>query len=734
MLIMLSKSKIRKIVLLVLLFWYSVELAQAGSEGEIEDLCAGGGVVQLDGKTYIISESFELPSNLELIGTDGTVLIFADNCRIPQNVPMISIKNQKNITIRNIRFEGNQKAQTYALSIPNPNHPEQTGKKAWGNQVNTFIYAINSEGITVTNCAFNDNLGDGLRVSGCKNIEFAYNTGEMGGHDTFFALRSEGIRVHHNEIHTLVNSAIRCLSVSHVRIFNNFIDWKGPRDAGPGLQIQNDGTVMTDIEVCNNVIVSSWGPGLWLVDKTGGNSEIWLHHNLFLYCGGNHGIWWVSGIISSGYDNALIENNVFDGCYQAGITYFAVNNGWATEATATLNANIFTESVPGKRDGSGGYGVQNKISKQSVISKNNCYWNNKAGDVSGCSVSDSDLFIDPKTHETPSGWWWTGSEWQCEEVKPSEMGDIEGLYNGMEPMTEEEIEEFEFNSIFDVLEMKFTDSGRTDQTAEDVPLQVAEKSSGIIAGGVKIVGFKDRIVIDNVSYIPDDQAVMAQTKVIQNPDFSQWTGIIKQIDKDISVKIENGTAYAKLTVKTHWYTKSKNSLTGKSTKSKIKTSTATFKDSFFPAPEILTRPTEKTGYINEYRSKSTPNTRVYVDPEGLQKIVYEYKGNTSTHTFLIGERLTDEAGVYYTVYTRADSWSGQLSGLDNSFIIYGPFDPEKLKVICYTPYENFTIEEWKHNIYELEKKAWVTQQTEFILKFLLMLFCGYKLMRIIIPP
>lgn len=681
---MLSKSKFRKIVLLLLLFWYSVELAQAGSEGEIKDLCAGGGVVQLEGKTYIISNSFELPSNLELIGTDGTVLMFADNCRIPQNVPMISIKNQKNITIRNIRFEGNQKAQTYALSIPNPNHPEQTGKKAWGNQVNTFIYATNSEGITVTNCAFNDNLGDGLRVSGCKNIEFAYNTGEMGGHDTFFALRSEGIRVHHNNIRTLVNSAIRWLSCSHVRIYNNFIDWRGPRDAGPGMQGQNDGGVSKDVEVCNNVIVSSWGPGMWLVDKTGGNTEIWIHHNLFLNCGGNHGIWWVSGIISSGYNNALIENNVFDGCYQAGITYFAVNNGWATEATATLNANIFTESVPGKRDGSGGYGVQNKISKQSVISKNNCYWNNKAGDVSGCSVSDSDLFIDPKTHETPSGWWWTGSEWQCEEVIPSEMGDIEGLYDGMEPMTDEELQEFEFNSIFDILEVEFTDSGTTNQTEEDIHYKVQKTESGRIAGGIKIIGFKDLINIDGVPYIPDNDSILVKYEAVKAPSFSWNNTGVSKIKKDVDIKNENGNVTATLTVTMEWYKLSTDS-TG-TTKKKYRTSEAIFSDTV-EAPQVLNRPSEIKGILYEYPIHSL----AYVPPDGLSQVEYEYDGKKVKHIYLLGERRRNENGVLYTNFSKVNYWKGDLHHQGQFLFIDGPFDPEKMTVTAYTPYEAFHV-------------------------------------------
>jgi Disaggregatase related len=434
----------------------SIGLAEAGDESTIEQLCKNGGIVQLEARTYTIQNSFTIPSNTDLRGNNNTILRFADECGIPQNIPMIAINNANNVKVSGIRFEGNQDKQTYALNIHSSTHPEQDGKKAYGKQVGTFIYAQNTNNITVTNCAFNDNLGDGLRLSGCTNIEFAYNTGQMGGHDTFFALRSEGIQVHHNNIKPLVNSAIRMLDCSAVRVHHNFIEWVGPRDAGPSIQIQHDKGVMRDIEVCKNVIISSWGPGLWLVGKTNGNDELWLHHNLFVNCGKNHGIYWVGGIIASGYDNARIENNVFDGSYLGAVNFYAVNQGWATSAKTAVTANVLTNSIPGENSGTGGYGVNNQINEQSVSSSQNCYWNNKAGNVKGCSVSSTDLFIDPKTNPTPSGWRWVNNQWECDEVNPAELGNISGnLYDGLNPLTDEEIEQFEFSNIFDIFSLKF---------------------------------------------------------------------------------------------------------------------------------------------------------------------------------------------------------------------------------------------------------------------------------------
>lgn len=446
---------LRRLFIIILILSQYLTPCLAGNDAQqIEELCKNGGLAELEARTYLISDVIELThDNIEIRGKEGTVLKFADECGIPQNVPMISGKNLKNITITGVRFEGNQDKQTYALKYSNPNHPEQSGKKAYGNQVGTFIYLINCQNIKVTNCAFNDNLGDGLRLSGCKNIEFAYNTGQKGGHDTFFSLRSSYVSVHNNNIKTLVNSGCRLLSTSHVRIYDNIFSWEGPRDSGPTNQYQNDNGEMEDIEVCNNLFINSCGPGIWGVDKTGGKSEIWIHHNLFLNCGDNR-ISWVGGILSSGYNNMRIENNVFDGCYRASVVFYAVNAAWATEADAQLTANVFTNSREGQLDGRGPYGVDNTISKQKVKSSQNCYYNNAAGNVYGCKVSDSDIFENPKEHKTPSGWTWDGKEWSCPEVKPSEM-DVPG---GFEPLSDKEIEEAEqaateFDNIFDVLSL-----------------------------------------------------------------------------------------------------------------------------------------------------------------------------------------------------------------------------------------------------------------------------------------
>jgi len=186
-----KKLNAKQFLLILLVIWYLIDLANASDADTVENLCKNGGVVNFEARTYTFDRSITLKSSdITLQGQDGTIFQFADECGIPQNVPMIGATGISNITISGIRFEGNQAHQTYALKIHNPNHPEQDGKKAYGNQVGTFIYLINCQNIKVTKCSFNDTLGEGLRCSGCKSIEATHTTGERGGHETFFFRRS----------------------------------------------------------------------------------------------------------------------------------------------------------------------------------------------------------------------------------------------------------------------------------------------------------------------------------------------------------------------------------------------------------------------------------------------------------------------------------------------------------------------------------------------------------------
>ncbi len=71
---------------------------------------------------------------------------------------------------------------------------------------------------------------------------------------------------------------------------------------------------MNNIEIYDNVITNTYGPGIWLIGTAGAYdkslSNVHIHHNTFYGSGTNPSIEWVGGVLGSGFHNVLIENNV----------------------------------------------------------------------------------------------------------------------------------------------------------------------------------------------------------------------------------------------------------------------------------------------------------------------------------------------------------------------------------------------------------------------------------------
>lgn len=703
--------KLSCFLLLSLLLFSIIPLTDARTQGDealISKLCEGGGTVYLDGRTYTVSDQIHIPSNTQLIGVDGTTIELAPECGIPQNEALIPLDNVENVEIRNINFVGNQEQQTYALQYDNPNHPEFSGKKPWGNQVNTFIYATNSRNITVTECDFYDNLGDGLRIAGCKYVEFSYNTGSKGGHDIFFALRSEYITAHHNNLNPLVNSGIRLLDCSHVRIYNNIIKWIGYRDAGASLQIQHDTKTMKDIEVCNNIIISSYGAGLWLVGKTQGGEELWLHHNVFVGCGLNHGISWVAGIVASGYDKAIIENNVFDGCFGSAIYFNAVNSGWGTAATAELKDNIFTNTLPRKYDGKGGYGIWNTISAQKIVSGGNCFWNNTAGDTQGTEISSTDTNSDP-SGGTQSGWWKSTDVewgWECDEVTPSDMDGIpEGLYDNDWNMTQDEIDEFEFNDIFDILEVPVTETGNIEQDKGIIrAVSPSIQTKGDAEAYIYLAGYKGEIHIGNDTYIPKPASECAMILTNTNNLASRPRGQ----ESEVKLSDKKGNLSVKLYVDTYYDVKKYKEILGvKVPYYRTKKQHAVFTHEFKP-PTVFPTFNPPRCYVRHYNGS---HAIVDVpDVPGIVKVEVFLNNSSAREYRLIGEIGTAENGFKTTRYNRVSSWKfegTQMSKSTSGLYIKEPFNIKDLKIVITTPYDKMEATDIEYTVIEDESRKFI---------------------------
>ncbi|MCK9310849.1 MAG: right-handed parallel beta-helix repeat-containing protein [Bacteroidales bacterium] len=460
----------RQIVLSLLLILLLIGVASAGEEGAINAALQAnaGGTYTLTAGEHTVDGQIIVPPNTSLTGTvtsDGTLqskIILGRSFCLAAQEPIIRINS--GCTVSYINFDGNSANRD---GVPTwKGHDGKGSAKKWGQGYDNFIGCKNVEKVRVHHCNFDNNLGDSFRIFTSKNIEFDHNSASKGGHDVFFAVRSEGVSVHDNYIQPRVNSAIRLMDVTHAWVFNNVVRYVRtydgtPYDAGPDIQIQHDSGQMKDVTVCYNTFIDSCGPGLWLVGKTSGNEELNFHHNVFYRAGSNRGIIWVGGVIASGYDNALFENNVFDGSYLGGINFYATQAGWATSATATVNKCILIDAVPGTYNNVGGYGIYNSIDAQNVQCTNSVFYNNAAGDSKGAVTITGRVSDNPRVSANPTDFTWDSSKslWVCPGLDVSSLNIsivTGGDYDNLPELTQEEIDEFEFMNIFSILDVQYS--------------------------------------------------------------------------------------------------------------------------------------------------------------------------------------------------------------------------------------------------------------------------------------
>lgn len=667
-----------------------------------------GGVFTLPAGTFTVTKQIVMPESTTLQGAVSengkllTTIKIADDYISGVQDPII--QTASGCMILYLNFDGNSEHQS--------NVPTNDRGKQWGLGYHNFIGCKHANDVRVAYCNFYNNLGDGFRPEYSTNIEFDHNIATKGGHDVFYSVRCEGVWAHDNYIQPRVNSALRAMDCSGVLFSNNVIvyvrEYDGiPYDAGPAIQIQNDNGDMDSVEVCYNVIYYSYGPAFWVVAKTDTDKQSAnIHHNVMYDAGANHGIYWAAGMIISGYDNLNIYNNVFDGSYRGGIVYYAVNNGWATKAHSDISENIFTDARPGASDGNGGYGILNQIDAQTVSSSENCYYNNPAGNTEGCSVSSSDLYDNPRETPTPSGYTWDGSKWNCRGMPPTSLNYVpRGIYDGLDPITPEEEKEFEFNNIFDVSQMEFSESGYVKQ--EDLKALNPEwESKGNAKAYIYLAGYEGQIKIDNEMYIPKTASecaiVLTDTKNLASRPEGQTS--------KLTLADEGDKLKATLKVKTKYNVKvyktvrvGKNSIKVPYYKEKSETKIFT---KIFDAPKVF--PVQKPEDINvtvTYQNNSfNPHTTVTVESKNgsdnvITGVAYRYDESSASEFRLIGYVEKNENGFKTPDFKPTSTWKfsdDRMSYSFQSLYIKGEFDPEKFGLVVKTPYSEIHVSKYNY--------------------------------------
>jgi hypothetical protein len=353
--------------------------------------------------TYVIDDTLLIGSNTILEGDSNAVIKLANNAGWVTMKPMIqqmSSSGNSNIVIRGFEVNGNHDG--------NP-------KVSKGDGYYNVIYFTNCNNVKVYNMYMHDGLGDGLRIKYGQNIQFYNNKIYKLGHDGLFAIQCQNVEAWNNRITCRTNSGLRIWNSNHVKFHDNVIDsfyhWSA---GGSAVQIEKSAGIMDDIDIYDNTISNTYGPGIWIFNYDSSSAtkdkgkNVHIHHNVFYSTGTNPSITWVGGIVASGFHDTLIENNVFDGIYHAAVIHMypeVYSPSYSSKYTTIVRNNIIVNTQKRTKSPSGtGYAVINYLSKNhNFVLENNCLYNNAAGNYKGCtSKTDiylNPLFVDQKNHD-----------------------------------------------------------------------------------------------------------------------------------------------------------------------------------------------------------------------------------------------------------------------------------------------------------------------------------------------
>jgi parallel beta-helix repeat protein len=369
--------------------------AIAGDEVAInKKIQASTGVVKLESKTYTIEKPIVMKSGVSLIGTGSTVLFLHDYTNNGMWVPMIGGTNIKNSRISYINFNMNCDRQT----VP------------YADGYHNAIFMSGASGVEVDHCSFINGRGDGARFKFSSGIYIHDNKVSKLGHDGFYVVDCNGVRIINNKVTTRKNAGIRNWNSQNVLISKNTVDSQLDGYGGyPGIQIEYSKYIENpNVAISENILTTTWGPVVKLIAYSSGLSikkGVAITRNQFLKCGQSTNIADTGGISVSGMKGYTITNNVGDGCRNA---FLYVQSGGLG---STVKYNIITNTLPHVRrtQAGSGYGIANVGGTYFVVDSN-CFYNNANGNTYKITAKNSDL-KDPKTHKTSSGWIWSSSKW-----------------------------------------------------------------------------------------------------------------------------------------------------------------------------------------------------------------------------------------------------------------------------------------------------------------------------------
>jgi len=327
---------------------------------------------------YTVKNPIKLNSGTTITGDVGAVLNLiakAPTSTFGVRVPIFGQveKYIEDISIENIKFNG---------------HADKQSVKH-GKGYHNFIEFSRAKNIKIQNVIIENTQGDGARFVDSVNIEYLQNTVLGCGHDGLYVDRCKNVLGQGNVTYLRSNSALRCKGSDNVIFRENTVlrtDDFSPAYS-PGIQVQNTEVSETskNIEICNNFISGTFGPGIWCAGFANKDiqaaSGLNIHNNLITNCGnmpyGNK-ISGVGGVVVDGW-NGEIKNNTIDKCKGYGIligSYLgsSAGSGYEIEVSRNIITNTKVSRYPGLY--SGGAVVNLTPSKTTVRASENCLWKN----------------------------------------------------------------------------------------------------------------------------------------------------------------------------------------------------------------------------------------------------------------------------------------------------------------------------------------------------------------------
>jgi len=334
-----------------------------------------------------INSLFRLYNYTELAGTGCTFALMenAPSKIFGEGVGLIGAKTPLatiGLVLHDFSFDGRRDYQSKV--------PKKNGKN-WGLGYHNVIMLgtfgcvgyEHAQDCEIYNINYKNSLGDLLRCEGGTNIKAHDITAYRGGHDVIYVV-ANGADIYNINAELSVNAAARTRSSHNVKIHDCKMVHKGGIAYAPAIQIQSTATNWTssDIEIYNNEIYNTYGPGIQVAASVPGNGLVSVHNNLFVGCGqmpASNKLPNVGGIVFNGH-NMSITNNTFDGCYGYGIEAGNYNVGNSNSYTATISKNIVTNTKKSLYAGtSSGAGIANLLGSKYTITctENDVYGNVK---------------------------------------------------------------------------------------------------------------------------------------------------------------------------------------------------------------------------------------------------------------------------------------------------------------------------------------------------------------------